>query len=273
MSDLISSRANPLIKELRALQQKKYREQRGEFLVYGIQPVLQAIQSGAPLRMLVTAPDILTSKTARQIVRQQERAGTRVVQVSREALEAVTGGEHATGLAAVVKIVPRTLDELRVDDAAVFVALDQVSNAGNLGAILRTADAVGTRGVIMSGAATDAYAPAAVTASRGAIFSVPLVRVETIGEVLGWSRAHAVQIVTTSDRAPTPVWDAELTRPLLLVFGNEGEGLDAEIVAQGRAVRIPMAGAVDSLNLAVAAGVLLYECARRQHSSDAQNQT
>lgn len=270
---ILSSRANPLIKELRGLQQKKFREQRGEYLVEGIQPVLQAIQSGAQMRMLVTAPEVLKSKTALETIRQQERAGMRVVRVSREVLEALTEREHPTGLAAVVKITLRTIDELRVDEGAIFVALHQVSNAGNLGTILRTADAVQARGVILIGAATDPYAPTAVTASRGAIFSVPIVRVETSGEVVGWSRKKGVRLLTTSDHAATVLWDADLTAPLMLVFGNEGEGLDTGLLRQGQSVRIPMAGAVDSLNLAVAAGVLLYECVRQRNNGGAQNQT
>lgn len=274
MSDpVITSRANPLIKELRALQQKKFREQRGEFLVEGIQPVLQALQSGAPVRMLLWASELLTSKTAREAVREQERAGVRIVQVSPHVLEALTEREHPTGLAAVVRIAPRSLDDLRVDNTAIFVALHQVSNAGNLGTILRTADAVRARGVILIGAVTDPYAPSAVTASRGAVFSVPIVRIDKAEEAMEWSRRRGVRPVTTSDHAATLYWEANLSTPVMLVFGNEGEGLDAHLITQGQPVRIPMAGAVDSLNLAVAAGVLLYECVRQQQSGGAQNQT
>lgn len=274
MSELpITSRANPLIKELRALQQKKHRQERGEFLVEGIQPVLQAVRSGATIRMLLTAPEILTSKTAREAVREQARAGVRVVQVSPQVLEALTAREQPTGLAAVVKIGHRRLDDLLVDETALFVALHRVSNAGNLGTILRTADAVRARGVILIGAVTDPYAPAAVTASRGAVFSVPIVRIEKADEAVEWSQRHGVRLVTTSDHAETLLWDADLSKPLMLVFGNEGEGLDAQLLTQGQPVRIPMAGAVDSLNLAVAAGVLLYEWVRQHKSAGAPHQT
>lgn len=274
MSELpITSRANPLIKELRALRQKKYREERRELLVEGIQPVLHAVHSGATIRMLLTAPEILTSKTAREAVREQARAGVRVVQVSPHVLEALTERQDPTGLAAVVKIAPRRLDDLRVDGAPIFVALHRVSNAGNLGTILRTADAVQARGVILIGAVTDPYAPGAVTASRGAVFSVPMVRLETADEVVEWSQRQGVRLVTTSDHAGTLLWETDLSAPLILVFGNEGEGLAEPLLAQGQPVRIPMAGAVDSLNLAVAAGVLLYECVRQLKSAGAPNQT
>jgi RNA methyltransferase, TrmH family len=260
---IITSRANPLVKELRALSQKKFREQRGEFLVQGIQPVLEAIQSNASIRMLVVASELLTSKPARGAVRQQERAGTRIVHVSREVFESISEREHPTGIAAVVKSASHTLNDLRVDESAIFVALHQVSNPGNLGTILRTADAVNARGVILIGNATDPYAPIALNASRGAVFTVPLVQVENANDVLNWCRENRIRLVTTSDQAAQDLWNADLSPPLMLFFGNEGEGLPPHILAQGQAVKIPMHGAVDSLNLAVAAGVLLYEYARR----------
>lgn len=271
-SELITSRANPLIKELRALSQKKMRVQRAEFLIQGIQLVLEAISSRAEIKLLVVAAELLTSELARETVKQQARAGTRVSYVSREVFESFAEREHPTGIAAIVKIAERSLNELRIDSNAIFVALYQVSNPGNLGTILRTADAVKVGGVILMGSATDPYAPTALNASRGAIFSVPMVQVERAQDVLDWARSQNIRVVTTSDHAAKNVWDADLTAPLLLLFGNEGEGLPPEILAQGEAVKIPMYGAVDSLNLAVAASVLLYECVRHNSAHAARNQ-
>lgn len=265
---VITSRTNPLIKELRALEQKKVRAQRGEFLVEGIQPVLQAVQSGADIRMFIVAPDLLTSQLARETIRSRERAGARIVNVSAEVFETFAEREHPTGIAIVVRITSHALSELRVDRDAIFVALYEVSNPGNLGTILRTADAVKARGVILIGSATDPFAPTAVRASRGALFALPILQLENADELLDWCGAQSVRIVTTSDRAQQDLWDADLSTPLLLMFGNEGEGLPPEILARGQAVKIPMAGAVDSLNLAVAAGVLLYECKRQQQKQN-----
>ncbi len=267
MSDVtIVSGSNPLVKELRALTQKKIRQRRGEFLVEGIQPVLQAVQSGAPVRMLVVAPDLLTSALAREMLRAQERAGTRIAQVTRAVFESFAERENPSGLAAIVKITHRGLDALRVDADALFVALFQIGNPGNLGSILRTADAVNVRGVILIGAATDPYAPAAVKASRGALFTVPLVQMEDAQEFLDWGAMQGVRIVTTSDQAAQDLWRADLRLPCALLFGNEGEGLPEDVLRAGSAVRLPMQGQVDSLNLAVAASVLMYEVERRKSS-------
>lgn len=265
MSDAtITSVSNPLIKELRALAQKKTRDARSEFLCEGIQIVMHAAQNHAPIQRLVVAPELLKSDLARDFLRAQERQGTRIVRVSRAAFESFAERDNPSGLAAVVKMTPRAMETLNVDADARFVVLHQVSNPGNLGAILRTADAVCASGVIVLGAATDVYAPAAVKASRGALFTVPVVRVRAAREFLEWARAHALRIVTTSDAAPQEFWRADLHPPLAVLFGSEGEGLPPELLQAGEAVRIPMSGQVDSLNLACAASVLLYEIERQR---------
>lgn len=261
---LITSRANPLVKQVRALAQSKYREQHEQFLVEGIQLVLQALESGAQVQLLIVAPDLLTSERALQAVMSQEHSGMRIVKVSSEVFESLAEREHPTGIAAVVRIAPRTLSDLRVDENALFVALFRVGNPGNLGSILRTADAVKARGVILIGEATDPYAPAVIKASRGAVFSVPFVKLDDTQELMDWCSVAKVRMVSTSDTRGKTLWESNLDAPLMLLFGNEGEGLPPELLATGETVRIPMAGAVDSLNLAVAAGVLLYECVRRK---------
>jgi TrmH family RNA methyltransferase len=260
---VISSRANPLIKELRALETRRGREQRGEFLVEGIQPVLQALASRAPVRLLITAPELLSSPAALEAVRRAQADGIRTASVTPRVLESIAEREQPTGLAAVVQIKPQRLPDLRVSPGAIFCALYRTANPGNLGAILRTMDAIGGAGVVLVGSSTDPYASTAVKASRGAIFSVPLVRVADLETLDAWALGQGLGVYHSSDRAERTVWQVELHTPLLLIFGNEGEGLPAQVLRSGQAVRIPMRGAVDSLNLAVAAGVLLYEALRQ----------
>lgn len=260
----ITSVSNSLIKEVRALTQKKTRDARGEFLCEGIQIVMCAAQNGASLKMLLVAPDLLKSQTARDFLRTQERAGARIIRVSRAVFESFAERENPSGLAAVVKMTPRALETFRADADSVFVALYQISNPGNLGTILRTADAVSARGVIIIGAATDPYAPATVNASRGALFAVPFVRAQKTQSFLDWARSQNLRVVTTSDRTGQDFWRADLRAPLVLVLGNEGEGLPDDLLRAGEAVRIPMFGKIDSLNLGAAASVLLYEITRQR---------
>jgi RNA methyltransferase, TrmH family len=261
----IESAANPLMKRIRALEQRKGREQAGAFFVEGIQAVWQAVDAGAAIETLVVAPDLLTSAAAREMVARQQAAGTAVAEVSAPLYERIATRENPSGLAAIVRIASRDLPSLAVTPASLFVALHEIGNPGNLGTILRTVDAVSGNGVILVGDATDPYHPNAVRASVGTLFRLPIIQVGQIETVMDWGRAYGINVVTTSARATQEHWQAIYPSPLLLLFGNEGRGLPQDIVAQGDlAVRIPMHGGASSLNLSVAAGVLLYEVLRQR---------
>lgn len=261
----IESAANPLIKRIRALEQRKGREEHGTFFVEGIQPVWQAVDAGAAIETLVVAPELLTSAPARAMVAEQGAAGTRVVEVSASLYARIATRENASGLAAVIQITRQGIESLAVTPESLFVALHEIGNPGNLGTIIRTTDAVGGSGIILVGDTTDLYHPSAVKASVGTLFRIPVVHTARIDDVLRWCTGNRVAVVTTSARAVDDYWNITYPAPALLLFGNEGRGLPAEVVRRGdMSVRIPMHGSASSLNLAVAAGVLLYEIQRQR---------
>lgn len=253
---------------MRALAQRKQREAEGAFVVEGIRPVWQAVESGAAVEALVVAPELLISEQARLMVDSQRAAGMRVVAVSAAVFTGVAEREHPSGLAAIVRAADRRLTELVVPPRALFVALHETGNPGNLGTILRTMDAVAADGLIVIGHTTDPYHPTAVKASMGALFTIPIARVATADEVLTWCVRHGIGVVTTSAAARQDHWSARYPQSCLLLLGSEGEGLPAALLHAGDlAVRIPMLGHVDSLNLAVSAGILLYEARRPERCS------
>jgi TrmH family RNA methyltransferase len=261
----IESPANPLVKRMRALEQRKVREREGAFVVEGIQPVWHAVESGAAIETLIVAPELLTSVPAQEMVARQRAAGTRVAEMSATLFARVATREHPSGLAAIVRVQQRSLDDLTVTPTSLFVALHEAGNPGNLGTILRTVDAVGGSGVILIGDGTDPSHPSAVRASVGTIFRLPIVHVEAIADVQAWCAARQIAVITTSTRAPHDYWHVTYPTPSLVLFGNEGRGLAPEVIAAGDlAVRIPMHGGASSLNLSVAAGVLLYEILRQR---------
>jgi TrmH family RNA methyltransferase len=261
---LITSTANPLIKRIRALEQRKHREEGGAFFVEGIRPVWQAVESGAQVEALVVAPELLTSEPARHLIQAQGAAGITVVRVTPKVFNRIAQREHPSGLGAIVHISSSTLNELVVATDSLFVALEETGNPGNLGTIIRTMDAVGGTGILLIGESTDPYHPAAVKASMGTLFNVPLVRVQEMDDVLDWCASKQVKVIAASSRATSLYWSVDYSLPLLFLFGSEGEGLRDETMARGdMAVRIPMAGTADSLNLAVSVGVLLYEVKRQ----------
>ncbi len=262
-TDLISSGANPLVKRLRALGERKHRRREGVFFVEGLQPVWQAVEAGAPIERFVIAPELLVSAPARRLVAEQEARGVPVARLTKALFASLSERDGPTGLGAIIRARTTRLADLTVRPEAPLVALHAISNPGNLGTIIRTADAAGAGGIVLLGETTDPFAPAAVKASMGALFTVPIAHVADPSDFFAWATEHAVTVVTTSARATTAHWDARYPRTLALLLGSEGEGLPPELLARGDLqVRIPMVGTARSLNLAVATGILLYEIRR-----------
>jgi TrmH family RNA methyltransferase len=183
--------------------------------------------------------------------------------VTPEVYGTLSDRDGPSGLGAIVTTAERALDDLPVDHDSIVVGLDQISTPGNLGTIVRTADGAGADAVVVVGDAADPFDPAAVKASMGTIFSVPVCRTVSLDDLFGWAAERGIQVVTTSARAATPYYGAPYRAPALLLLGSEGEGLSKEALARGDLqVRIDMQGAASSLNVAVAAGVMLFEMRR-----------
>ena len=264
MAEVLSSAANPLVKRVRALADRKYRRRESAYVVHGIQPVWQAVEAGAQLEVLIVAPDLLRHAGATAMVAAQEAAGVRVARLSAELFGRIADRDGPSGLAAIVRSAPVALSGLAVRADSVFVALHSAGNPGNVGTIIRTASAAGAGGVILIGPSADPYDPVAVKASMGALFTVPVVAAESAAEFLDWAARGGVTVAATSARGSVSCWDAELPLPLAMLLGSEGAGLpDGLLAAADLRVAIPMTGTAESLNLAVAAGVLLYEVRRR----------
>ncbi len=268
----ITSTSNPRIKAIRALRQRKERERTGLFFVEGIRIVTEAIQTNAEIESLVVAPDLLTSQHARELVRAQQKRGVTLLEVSRALFESIAAKDNPQGIGAVVR--QQWADLSGLEDLTgllrLWLALDAAQDPGNIGTILRTSDAVGGAGVILLGHAADPHDPSAVRASMGALFSQRLVRANW-DEFLVWKQQHAVALVGTSGEAEHAYTDVIYPSPLVLLMGSEQKGLSPDQQAAcDLVVKVPMVGRSDSLNLAVATGVVLYEIFnQRRHRADA----
>ena len=261
---VITSTSNPLVKRVRALARRKEREHQGAFFLEGIAAVWQALDAGARVETLVVAPELLTSADASARVERAVADGVAVAEVTREVYESVSDRDNPSGLGAIVAVTERRLADVPLGPDAVVVAVEDIGNPGNLGTIVRTADGAGAAAVVVIGDATDPHHPSAVRASMGTLFSVPVCRAETTAAVLEWARANDLTVITTSARARTSYADASYELPALLLLGSEGAGLSPEVLGEGDVqVKIEMAGVATSLNVAVAAGILLYEIRRR----------
>jgi RNA methyltransferase, TrmH family len=261
---VITSAANPLVKRVRMLADRKHRRRESAFVVQGIQPVWQAVEAGADVEVIIVAPGLLKHRGASAMVAAQEAAGVRVARLADEVFGRIADRDGPTGLAAIVSARPLRLTALPAAGSdALLVALHSPGNPGNVGTIIRTASAAGAAGVILLGPSADPYDPVAVKASMGALFTMP-VAAATAGEFQAWARSCGVTVAAASGRADVTCWEADLRPPLALLFGSEGTGLPDELLqAADQRLAIPMTGTAESLNLAVAAGILVYEVRRR----------
>jgi TrmH family RNA methyltransferase len=258
----ITSPANPLIKTLKGLHAKKGRAETGLFLAEGARLALEAADLGVWPAIALVAPAALDRPPVRAFLAEAADRGARCVETSPAILEQVSKRDNAQTL---VCAYPQRLSELGDLPADGFViALDRVRDPGNLGTILRTADASGAGGVILVGECCDPFSVEAVRASMGAIFAVRLARAE-LGAFLGWRREAGLQLIGTSlnGRFGPEAYDA--ARPTAIFMGNEQAGLTPEMEAACDAlIRLPMRGKADSLNLAVATAVTVYDLWRRR---------
>jgi TrmH family RNA methyltransferase len=261
---LITSRHNARVKQIRSLQARKERDRTQLFFVEGVRLVAEATQVRADIELLVIAPELLTSDLGRRVVREHRRGGAPGLEVSADVFQSLASREGESGLGAVVRQRWETLAHLRLAGDQCWVALDAVQYPGNLGTILRTCDATGAQGVILLGNTTDPYDPAAVRASLGAVLSRRLVRT-TFAEFAAWKQRHQCVVVGAAADAPADYRTAAYHPPVVLLMGSERAGLSGEQRAVcDTLVKIPMVGRRDSLNLAVATSLLVYEVFRQQ---------
>jgi TrmH family RNA methyltransferase len=255
----ISSLSNPQVKYLRALRSRHERERTGTYYIEGARIVAQAIEAGAAIDLGVISPELIAGEHAHKVVEALRAKGAPIVELSPAAFGAISFKENLQGLGAVVRPRIESIADVRLGGSPGWVALDAVGNPGNLGAVLRTCDAVGCSGIVLLGTTTDPYHPAAVRASMGAIFSQRLVRA-TFQEFVRWKRERGYPVVGTSGAATEEFRRVVYPTPLILLMGSERLGLTAEQQAIcDLVVRIPMVGTSDSLNMAVATSIVLYE--------------
>ena len=253
----VTSLTNPTVKAVRALHLRKEREETGLFLAEGLKIVTEAVELGHAPRMLLHGPDA-GHPLLEKATQATEAAGGEVIEVTRDILEKVSRRDNPQMVMGVFRQVFAALDELEPQAAACWVALDRVRDPGNLGTVVRTADAAGCGGVILVGDCCDPYSVEAVRATMGSIFAVKIARAG-LEEFLAWRARWPGSVVGALLAASVDYRAADYRRPALVLMGNEQAGLPPELAdACDVAVKIPMRGRADSLNLSVATGIMIY---------------
>ncbi|HET6822785.1 MAG TPA: RNA methyltransferase [Anaerolineales bacterium] len=264
---VITSLSNPLIKQARALHQKKARLGSGTFLVEGIHHIGEAVQGGWEVDSILYAPELLTSSFARDLI---SRMGVASQPVSASVMESLADKDNPQGILAIVRQKQTRIDELKLSDAPGAqtirraAALVSPQDPGNVGTILRTLDAVGADALFLLDGGVELYHPTVIRSSMGTIFWKTVIQT-SFDEFVTWARHDEYQLIGTSARGDVGYQTLVPQTFWILVLGNEQKGLStAQTNACDVAVSLPMKGRVSSLNLAVAAGVLLYQYCREQ---------
>lgn len=260
---ILTSFANPRVKAATALRERRERDRTGLTVVDGARELRRALDAGVEVVEAFVCEPLLAGPDARAALDLLRAGGIDIQATSEPVFAKLAFGERAEGLLAVVRIPATALAGLSLPEDPLVAVIEGVEKPGNVGAVLRSADGAGVDAVVAASPRTDFFNPNAIRASAGTVFTVPI-GMASSAEVLRWLRGHGLRIVAARVDAERLYTEADLTGPLALILGAEVEGLtDAWAADDIGAVRLPMLGAADSLNVSVSAAVLLYE-ARRQ---------
>ncbi len=261
----ITSHSNPIVKEIKGLVAlRKHRAQSGLFVAEGLKLAADALEAGWTVRYLAIGPEARDNPIAQKTAATAKAQGALILEVNTAILTAITRRENPQMVVGVYQQQTPEASIVVNDGKAVWVALDHIRDPGNLGTIIRTADAVGAAGIILIGETTDPFAVEAVRATMGSIFHVPIIKM-TRAAFNAMAAKWSGMIVGSHLKGSVDYRSLSYEGATLLLMGNEQAGLSEEIAQTcSHLVRIPQVGQADSLNLAVATGIMLYEIRRPQ---------
>ena len=258
----ITSPQNPKIKQLVRLKDRKERDETGFFLIEGYREIKRALQGGVHFESLFICKDLFLGSNEPLLI---EQIGVETLTLPEHLFEKISYRDRPDGLIAVAHQMQKSLKDLRPKNKIpLYVVAESIEKPGNLGTILRSSDAVGADGVIVCDKCTDIYNPNVVRASVGTLFTLPVVEAKGADAYI-WLKEHKVSVVAATPSATVEFTEARLNGPVAIVVGTEQLGLsDLWMEAADIHVKIPMRGVADSLNVAMATTLLLYESLRQR---------
>ncbi len=256
---VISSKDNEFIKEIKKLKEKKYRDEKHQFIVEGIKMVSEAITENSCINSIIICEDCVSNGTIDKKML-YEIAKYKCVYVTEKVFQSISDVTNPQGILAVID---HNIEENLIDYNTDFIlVLDGIQDPGNLGTILRTADSANLNQIIVSKDTADCYNPKVVRSTMGGIFRVNVIKANNLVECLNEIKKHEFEIVVTSLDTDKSVYDINYNKKVV-VIGNEANGVSKEIMAMAdKKVKIPMLGKTESLNAGVAAGIMIYEYVR-----------
>jgi RNA methyltransferase, TrmH family len=262
----ITSKDNATIKHLHALSESKQRKKEQAFLIEGVKMVEEALRDNLGVKLVVASPS-LVQHHGKGVLKLAENRSVEVLWISERLMDSIAESKTPQPVMAMVMMKTYSEQGLLANDASLIVMTHQLQDPGNLGTIIRTVEAVGASGVAITSNTVDPFNPKAIRASMGSILHVPIVHSEDASTFIKTCKEKGFQTVATVLTGRTTHFDIDLKKPTVMVLGQEGAGLPQDIMADiDLHVRIPMASTIDSLNVATAAAVILYEAFRQRMS-------
>jgi len=262
---VITSRDNHQVKRARSLRRRKGRQAERAYLVEGVRATLDALRSGAAVEQVFISDEMLSPERAVQLRQAVEEAGADVVEVSIGVLRSVAQSQSPQGVIAVLRKPEYSLRELNLEQQALILIAHEVRDPGNLGTMIRTAHSAGCSAVVVSGESVDPYNEKSVRASMGSLAHIPVVDGVSLEDVTVWAKQGKLRLVATTPWAQKTCFETDMTGSVALLVGGEACGLGELAELADEVVSIPMPGGTESLNVAVAAGILLFEAVRQRY--------
>ncbi|REJ66413.1 MAG: RNA methyltransferase [Planctomycetota bacterium] len=264
--DLTSAR-NDRVKAASQLRRRKHRKQQDRTLIDGVREIATALDAGVEIDEVFLFPPLCRTDAATELLERLEQLPAIRYRVTRPLFEKLAFGERTEGVLAVARTPQRSLDAIELPERPLVLVLEAVEKPGNLGAVLRSAEATGCAAVVLADGQTDLYNPAAIRASLGAVFCLAVAEA-TSEEVLDWLREQSLQIFAARVDGSVPYTGIDFTGPAAIVLGSEEAGLTSKWMADDvTPIHLPMRGRVDSLNVSTTAAVLAYEAQRQRAAS------
>lgn len=269
MIEVIASNQNSLIKLAASLKQKKYRDETGVFSVEGVRLVEEAIQADWEITACLVTKKALEQSRVQKIITQLEERHCRLAELSETLYAKITDTDQAQGIMAIVRKKEYFFKDWVTEERQPLIAvLDNVQDPGNVGALIRTADAAGCTAVIMTPGSADLFSPKTVRATMGSLFHLPVINKVSTAELVTHLSQFQIQLIATALTSAKPYYEVDLTGPTAIIFGNEGNGVSDELLHHAASrLFIPLYGKAESLNVAAAAAVIFYEIARQQRAA------
>ena len=262
--NIITSNQNSIVKEVRCLRHKKDREEKGLFFIEGVRFVEEALKEKVDIDKILISDKLEQIRGGKEILSLINTAGKDVYLLSDKLFRELSDTENPQGILATIKYKKLKLDEI-LNKGNFYIILDSLQDPGNMGTIMRTADAAGASGVIISKGCVDLYNPKVLRSTMGAIFHIPICFTDNLIETIAQLKTRGIRIYAAHLKGEANYFEVDMRKDVAIIIGNEANGISEEVAAYSdMLIKIPMPGRAESLNASVAASILMYEVVRQR---------